>query len=115
VILPPAVVSKVSALDLGRDVTVNGGTLLGLPVVTSPGVGANAIVVDAPALYVADGGLDLDIETDALLEMVDNPAAPTPTTVMVSLWQNNLVGIRVERFIHWVKAADNAVQYLAVA
>ena len=40
----PAVTSKIAALDIGRAVTVNGGTLLGLPVVTTPAAGANAIV-----------------------------------------------------------------------
>lgn len=115
VVCSPATASKIAALDMGRAVTVNGGTVLGLPVVTSPGAGANCIVVDAPVVHVADGGLDLDITPDAMLEMVDNPAGPTAATVMVSLWQDDLVGIRCERFIHWVVAAANAVQFLAVA
>jgi hypothetical protein len=46
--------------------------------------------------------------------MDDAPGVPAATTVMVSLWQDNLVGIRCERFITWVVAVANAVQYMVV-
>jgi hypothetical protein len=39
----------------------------------------------------------------------DNPALAT--TVMTSFWQNNLVGLRAERFINWKKARAGCVQY----
>jgi hypothetical protein len=34
------------------------------------------------------------------------------TTVYVSLWQTNTIGLRAERFINWAKANANAVKYL---
>jgi len=34
---------------------------------------------------------------------------------MVSLWQNGLVGIKVERFINWTKARSAAVQFIGDA
>jgi hypothetical protein len=112
-ILSPAVVAQVHALDVGRDVTVNGGYLYGLPVVVSPWALANAIVVDAAVIHVADGGLDLDASKHVNVEMVDTSAAPTAATVFTSMFQGNMIAIRVERFIHWIVAAPNAVQYVA--
>ena len=41
------------------------------------------------------------------------PASPADaTTVYVSLWQQNLIGLRAERFVHWKRANPNAVKYL---
>ena len=46
--------------------------------------------------------------------MDDSPDNPTTaTTVLVSLWQRNLVGIRAERYVNWVKARPASVQYLS--
>jgi hypothetical protein len=33
------------------------------------------------------------------------------TVVFTSLWQNNLVGLRAERFINWKKVRAGCVQY----
>ena len=40
----------------------------------------------------------------------DNPA--TASTVMTSLWQNNLIGLRAERTINWGKRRAEAVEYI---
>jgi hypothetical protein len=112
----PGTASKIAALDIGRSLTVNGGTLLGLPAVITPAAGANAIVVDAPGVYLADGGIDLDVSEEAMLEMVDaatNP--PVAATVFQSIWQTNMIAIKCERFVCWTVVASNAVQYLVVA
>jgi hypothetical protein len=37
---------------------------------------------------------------------------PTATTVMTSLWQMNLVGIRAERFVNWSKRRAGAAQWI---
>ena len=42
---------------------------------------------------------------EASLQMDSAPASPADaTTVMVSLWQHNLVGLRAERFVNWKRA-----------
>jgi len=43
-----------------------------------------------------------------------NPADPA-TTVWASLWQDNLVGLRAERFINWKRALSSSVYYLTGA
>jgi hypothetical protein len=40
----------------------------------------------------------------------DNPT--TATSVLVSLWQNNLVGIRAERFVNWLPRRTGVVQWI---
>jgi hypothetical protein len=114
-ILSPAVASKVKALGaIGTDLTPEGGSLLNVPVVLSPAAGANAIVCDAAAIYLADAGLDLGISREALIEMVDTSAAPSASTVYQSTFQQNSVALRVERFVYWLVVGPNAVQYVVV-
>ena len=44
------------------------------------------------------------------------PASPADaTTVYVSLWQTNTVGLRAERFINWKRIGVNSVKYLTAA
>jgi HK97 family phage major capsid protein len=117
VVCSPAVAAKIAAVqNLGRDITVEGGRLLGLPVVTTPAAGANAIVLDAPVIFLADGGIGLDTSEEAMLEMVDVPTSPpVAATVYQSIWGTDQIAIRCERFVSWVVVASNAVQYLVVA
>lgn len=99
--------------------TMNGGTLSGLPVIVSQYVpadsdGAVVALVNASDIYIGDeGGIDLSMATEASLEMDDSPANPTvAATVMVSLWQRNLVGFRAERTINWARRRPSAAAYL---
>lgn len=100
-------------------ITMNGGTFQGLPVITSqylPADSSGGIValVNAGDIYLADeGGIDLSMSTEASLQMDNAPDNPsTATTVMVSLWQRNLVGFRAERTINFARRRTSAVSYL---
>lgn len=98
--------------DMGR----GGGSLEGIPVIASQVVPTGVIIaINAPAILLADdGGVDFDVSTEASLQMDSAPDSPaTATTVMVSLWQANMVGIKAERFITWLKARAGSVQYLS--
>jgi hypothetical protein len=37
---------------------------------------------------------------------------PDATTVYVSLWQTNRIGIKAERFITWLRARANSVRLI---
>ncbi len=100
-----------------------GGTLGGIPVITSENIvstggsptdGYPIIAINAPEIYLADdGGVDVDISREASLQMDSVPDSPTTaSTVLVSLWQRNMVAIRAERFITWKKRRDGAVQFI---
>src|SRR5690606_128041 len=96
------------------------GTLLGLPVIVSEFVptdssGSLVALVNAGDIYLADeGGIDLSMSTEASLQMDSTPDNPsTASTVMVSLWQRNLVGFRCEQTISWARRRTSAVAWLS--
>lgn len=101
-------------------ITMSGGTFSGLPVIVTEYVptdssGSLVILANASDIYLGDeGGFQIDMTGEASLEMEDAPANPTTaTTVLVSLFQRNLVGFRAERTINWAKRRPSAVQYLS--
>jgi hypothetical protein len=102
-IVPPAALATMSAEDLNVPRSYRG-----YPIVVSPAAGANLILVDAAAVAMADGGVQLDVSNQAAVQMTDTP--DTPPVIMVSLWQTNCAAVRVERVINWTTDA-NAVQY----
>ena len=99
------------------DLTLNGGSIFGVPVVTSQTAAQWIILVYGPGiLYADDGGVTIDVSMEASVQMNSTPDDPaTATTVLVSLWQNNLVGLRAERFCNWTRGRDEGVAYLTGA
>jgi HK97 family phage major capsid protein len=98
------------------------GLLLGIPFLmsgnmplldqTSPSTPASLetyiVLVEASEMFVADDGeVMLDVSREASLQMLTNPSSSA--SAMVSLWQNNLVGIRAERYIYWATRRAAAV------
>jgi hypothetical protein len=50
---------------------------------------------------------------EASLQMNDAPDSPeSASSVLVSLWQRNLIGIKAERFVTWTKGRTQAVQFI---
>jgi HK97 family phage major capsid protein len=94
-----------------------GGSLMGIPVVVSNNVGARVVLVHTPSiLYADEGGVRIDVSREASVQM---DSAPTDTvdatTVYLSLWQRNLIGLKAERFISWTRARAAAVTYITTA
>lgn len=97
--------------------TPMGGTLLGMPVVVSNSLSTRVVLLHAPSiLYADEGGVRIDVSREASVQM---DSAPTDTvdatTVYLSLWQRNLIGLRAERMITWIRARTAAVTYLTAA
>lgn len=93
-----------------------GGTFAGLPVITSEYIGTYVALVNASDIFVGDeGGISVDMSTEASLEMLDTGFTQDQPTgaSLVSLWQNNLVGLRAERTINWARRRSSAVTYLS--
>ncbi len=93
-------------------ISATGGSILGIPVVTSNVIDDDIYAVHAPSiLFADDGGVEIDVSTEASLQMDSAPDDPTTnSTVLVSLFQRNLIALRGERFINWKKARAEAVQ-----
>jgi hypothetical protein len=107
-------------------VNANGGNLLGIPVVASENVpsttgspteGYPIILAAASEILLADDGqVTLDASREASLQMETAPDSPsTASTIMTSLWQQNMIAIKAERFINWTKRRSTAVSYLSNA
>lgn len=101
-------------------VGMNGGNILGVPVVVTNVVGNRVILVHAPSiLFADDGGVNIDASREASIIMNDAPGtvvqAAGAAPIHTSLWQNNLVGLRAERFITWKRARTNAVRVITAA
>lgn len=101
-----------------------GGTFVGLPAFTSEYIqdeseGAVVILVKGDEIFLGDeGGIQVSVSDQASLQMDDAPSqssigTPTATSV-VSLWQTNSVGFRVERFLNWQKRRASAVVWANV-
>jgi HK97 family phage major capsid protein len=93
--------------------TAQGGVILGFPALASENLGQNVVMVNGEGILIADdGGVEIDVSREASVQMdgaPDNPALAT--TILTSLWQNNLVGLRADRFINWKRARAGSVQY----
>jgi HK97 family phage major capsid protein/HK97 family phage prohead protease len=122
------IMSETNALGMGmlRDAMGNrmfpnigptGGSAEGINIVTSNAAGTNVIALQPSAvLYADEGGVMIDVSREASVQMDSAPASPADaTTVLVSLWQHNLVGLRAERWINWVRGRDAAVKYVSGA
>ena len=56
----------------------------------------------------------IDTSKHATIQLNDAPDNPvTAATVQVSLWQDNLVGVRAERFVNWKKSRATAVSLIS--
>lgn len=102
---------------------VDSGTLKGLPIIDSNSVGTYdqdgagvgtakgyIALVSAPNVLLADDGqVMLDSSSEASISMTDDGQG----TTLTSLWQRNMLGLRAERMMHWLKrrAATTHVIY----
>ncbi|HEX8013529.1 MAG TPA: phage major capsid protein [Casimicrobiaceae bacterium] len=85
------------------DIRVNGGTLLGIPVLTTANSPAQITLLDASEMLLSDDGqAEISTTDKAALQMADNPS--TGAQSMTSLWQENLWAIKAVREIAWQPA-----------
>lgn len=106
-------------------ISARGGEFLGLPVVTSenvlgstgsPGSFAANIILAVPSeiLLADDGGVNIDVSREASVQMDTAPDSPvTAATITVSFWQHNMVGIKAERYVNWLKRRAAAAAYIS--
>lgn len=88
-----------------------GGSISGIPVLVSDAVPVGyLILVDASRIAAAGGEVILSQIDEATLQFDDAPSSPpTAATNVQSMWQANLTGIRVERYLIAQKLTTSAV------
>lgn len=98
------------------ELTLNGGTFHGLPVIVSQYAGNILTLANASDIYLADDNqVVVDASREASLQMLDNPTNNSSTGAsaqLVSMFQTNSIAIRAERFINWKRRRAEAVAYV---
>jgi HK97 family phage major capsid protein len=92
-------------------------TLFGIPLVLSANSPQQVTLVDAAnILYSDNGGFDVSISNEAAIEMDSAPTdPPVAATVITSLFQRNLFGVKVIRWLAYLRAQTGAVAYMTVS
>lgn len=116
-LMSPRTALQISLLPqpLGNaDLTVNGGSLFGLPVVTTGALAGGSYgdymaLIDCGGAAVALGRLDVLESYDATLVMADNPSAPSE---VVSMFQSGTVALRATCAANWKNLRTGGVVLL---
>jgi HK97 family phage major capsid protein/HK97 family phage prohead protease len=107
--------------------TMQGGNLLGFPVITSEAMVALGspdediiVAVKAGDIYLADDGVvTVDASDQASLEMLDGSLQQNGLTgtgaSLVSLWQSGLLGLKAMREVTWKLRRAGAARYIGPA
>lgn len=95
--------------------TTGSPVLFGRPVIATQSASSTVALVDAQGILVADdGGVSIDVSKEASLQMDSAPDdPPTASTVFVSMFQQNMIALRAERFVTWKRARTASVKYVA--
>jgi hypothetical protein len=89
-----------------------GGEIQGVPLITSRNCPDGILVMaDAAGLAYLEAGAGLDKSEHSTIEL-DSAPVGTAAGVPVSLWQANLVALRVELFTNWARIRTGCVSYV---
>ena len=105
-----AIASTINAFGSSAFPSLNlNGTLFGYPVVTSAYVPDTEIVLmdQDKILHASDPNVTIDVSSEASVQMDSVPA--NPPTPLVSFWQQNMIGLRAEKFEYWKRANDTCI------
>lgn len=94
-------------------VSVSGGQLAGLPLLTSAAAAGLIVLLDQSGVILTEAEVALSSSTEASMEMSTSPSDPeTATTIEISLWQANLTCLRAEVWRNW-HARSGSVAYIS--
>ena len=98
--------------------SVEGGRLLGIPVIISGNSPQQITLVDLAEIAYADSDtIDLDVTKEAAVLMDSAPTndsrVPTPTN-LVSMFQVDSLAYRVTRWLWWLRVRSGSVVYMTV-
>jgi hypothetical protein len=95
----------------------NGGTISGIQVIVSDGVPSGTMLLaDAQQICAASETIQLSATNEAVVAMDTAPDSPAAaSTLMTSLWQNNLTGLKAERVFGVQKLTTTGVCVLTGA
>src|SRR5690606_22085320 len=95
------------------DVTAFGGSIFGIPLLVSAGCpDATLALIDADSLLVTDAGIGIDAVRHASFQFNSAPSAGA--TDVVSLFQTNAIGVKVERWITWRLSRTDGAAWISL-
>src|SRR6185312_4434008 len=110
-----------TAMDLPAFPEVGQGLFRGIQIIESNNIptatDVNAgqtdlVLLDCSQIFHAsDPVVDVQASNEASLQMDSAPA--TPPAPLVSLWQQNMLGIRAEQYQYWTRRHDKVVGYIS--
>lgn len=104
------------------DVGALGGSIWGIPVLTSASAPADTnspadnivVLLDAAEVLLAEGAIEFSRLEHITVELSDSPdSPPVSSTVTTSLWQANLIGLGVDRYLYWARRREGCVAYIS--
>ncbi|MBT8074849.1 MAG: phage major capsid protein, partial [Gammaproteobacteria bacterium] len=128
IVMNPALATGLALLRNALDqyefpnISEEGGSIFGKPVVTGDNVNANHLIMLKPSdIYrIASGSLEVSMSDAATIEMADNPAADTdtptaPTGKAVSMFQTESVAFKVVLPLNFQRRRESAVAWISDA
>jgi hypothetical protein len=93
------------------DMGPTGGMICKMPVIASAGVpDGHIVVVDGAGIAAASQGIRLEVLRNATVDVGGPPDSPsTAGTTLISIWQENLVGLAADRYFGVERLRDSAV------
>jgi len=96
------------------ELTINGGNLSGVEFFPTSGVTGQFVFFDASQIAHYQRGIELDTAKYASVQMDTVGDSPqTAATPLISLWQNNLVGVKATRWWDAARLRDTAVSVIS--
>lgn len=97
------------------NLTMDGGYLMGIKVITSNNVSGSQInlIIQDEVFLSEDAGPQIDVSTEASIIMDSAPGSAG--SAPVSMFQNNLVALRIGQFINWQKRRALAAAFISGA
>jgi hypothetical protein len=94
--------------------TPQGGILRGVPAIVTDCAKNQIVLVDANGIAAGSDTIEIDSATHATVQMDSTPDNPaSASTVMKSLWQHDMVGIRAVRFFGAQRLRANSVYVIS--
>jgi HK97 family phage major capsid protein len=110
-VMPSRTYMHIAALDL---IKYPGPLLAGFPVYHSTASPSQIVLLDAAGVILADDGESrIDLSENSTIQMGDGGSPETEETL--SLFENNLVAFRVQRYISWSRPVSSSVVVMDVA
>jgi len=98
--------------------SAKGGTLLGLPVITSTAIPAAAgissiTLIDPSQVLIADDNTGtLGVSLQSTIEVADDPADDNSERSLMSMYQSNAATLRTLRYVNWARVRPGVAQVL---